>query len=124
MFATEPVNADADKCAVMDTTKMPWEATPLRGVSIKSLERVIDPKKGRETVIVKLEPGTALPRETLNDRLELFVLEGSVQDEYGIYTEHTYVWNPPGLTLTLRSPAGCVMYMKRRAPIYPDDSKR
>ena len=124
MFASEPVNDDAAKCAVMDTTRMPWEPTRLAGVSIKSLERVIDPKKGRETVLVKLEPGAALPKETLKDRLELFVLEGSVQDEHGIYTEHTYVWNPPGLTLTLSSPSGCVLYMKRRVPIYPDDAQR
>jgi len=34
-------------------------------------------------VLVKLEPGAALPKETLKDRLELFVLEGSVQDEHG-----------------------------------------
>ena len=49
------------------------------------------PRKGRETVLVKLEPGASLPKETLKDRLEFFVLEGSVQDEHGIYTEHTYV---------------------------------
>ena len=61
MFATAPVNDDPNTCAVMDTTKMSWESISHRGVSIKSLERVIDPKKGRETVLVKMEPGASLP---------------------------------------------------------------
>lgn len=124
MFATAPVNDDPGKCAVMDTTKMSWEPTKVAGVSIKSLERVIDPRKGRETVVVKMEPGAALPAETLQDRLELFVLEGSVADEHGTYTAETYVWNPPGTTLTLKSDSGCVMYVKRRVPIYKDDAQR
>ena len=61
MLAAAQVNADPTQCAVVDTNKLPWEPTAHRGVSIKVLERVNDPVKGRETALFKLEPGTALP---------------------------------------------------------------
>lgn len=124
MSALPQVNADPAKCAVVDTNTMPWAPTKHPGVSMKILERVTDPKKGRETALFKLEPGTTLPKETLRERLEIFVIEGSLKDEHGAYGPHTYIWNPPGLTLTLSSKEGCVAYMKRRMPIYPDDAQR
>jgi anti-sigma factor ChrR (cupin superfamily) len=124
MFAATPVNADPTQCAVVDTNKIPWEPTAQGGVSIKVLERINDPVKGRETALFKLEPGTRLPTETLKERLEIFVLEGSVSDELGTYGEHTWIRNYPGITLTLSTKDGCVFYAKRRVPIYPDDAQR
>ena len=81
MFAAEQVNADPAQCAVVDTNKMPWQPTAQPGLSIKVLERVHDPVKGRETALFKLEPGTTLPAETLMERQEMFVLEGSFSRE-------------------------------------------
>src|SRR4051794_5466528 len=88
-----PVNADASQCAVMDTNTMPWEPTKLAGVSMKVLERVNDARKGRETALFKLEPGTTLPSEVLDCRQEIFVMEGSFSDENGSYGKHTWIWN-------------------------------
>lgn len=110
------VNADADKVAVMNTNEMPWEKTRHAGIWQKVLERVNDPKKGRETALMKFEPGAALPTETLKDRLEIFVVEGSCADEHGSYGEHTFIRNQPGFTHTIASKTGCVLYMKRRVP--------
>src|SRR5687768_17362473 len=112
MLAAAQVNADPTQCAVVDTNKLPWEPTAHRGVSIKVLERVNDPVKGRETALFKLEPGTALPAETLEERLEIFVLEGSFTDGHGSYGQHTWIRNPPGFTQTLSSKEGCVFYAK------------
>ena len=91
----EPVNADANACAVVDTNALPWTPAKPAGVSIKVLERVNDPRKGRETAIFQFAPGTRLPAETLDCRMELFVLEGSFSDERGTYGRHTWIWNPP-----------------------------
>ena len=71
MFAGAQVNADPTQCAVVDTNKVQWEPTAQRGVSIKVLERVNDAVKGRETALVKLEPGTTLPTETVSERQKL-----------------------------------------------------
>jgi anti-sigma factor ChrR (cupin superfamily) len=124
MRAGPQVNADPAQCAVVDTNKIPWEPTEHRGVSIKVLERINDPRKGRETALFKLDPGTKLPTETLQERQQIFVLEGSLADEHGSYGPHTWIWNPPGLKQTLSSKEGCVFYSKRRVPIYPDEAGR
>lgn len=124
MQAATPVNADASQCVVVDTNQLSWTPAGPKGVSVKVLERVIDARKGRETALVKLEPGTALPREVLNERQEIFVLEGSYSDENGTYGQHTWVWNPPGYAQTIATGDGCVFYTKRRVPIYQDDATR
>lgn len=118
------VNADPAQCAVVDTNKMPWEPTAHRGMSMKVLERINDPRKGRETALFKLEPGTTLAAEVLKERQQVFVLEGSYSDENGTYGQHTWIWNPPGYKQTVSTKEGCVFYAKRRVPIYPDEDKR
>jgi anti-sigma factor ChrR (cupin superfamily) len=124
MPAAAPVNADPGECVVVDTNKLAWEPTGTPGVSVKVLERVLDPRKGRETALFKLEPGAALPAEVLAERQEVFVLEGSYADEQGRYTQHTWIWNPPGTRQTVRTDEGCVFYAKRRVPIYRDEAAR
>jgi anti-sigma factor ChrR (cupin superfamily) len=124
MINGSPVNADPNQCVVANTNEMAWSPTEYRGVSKKVLERVIDPRKGRETALFKLEPGASLPAETLTERVQIFVVEGSYSDGHGTYTKHTWVWNPPGHTQTISSSEGCVFYAKRRVPIYSDESTR
>lgn len=119
-----PVNADPSQCAVVDTNQMPWEKTEHPGVSRKVLEFVRDPKKGRETALLKLAPGAAMPTETLADRLDIFVLEGTYSDERGSYGPHTFIRNPPGLRHTPSSKEGCVIYAKWRVPIRPGAGER
>jgi anti-sigma factor ChrR (cupin superfamily) len=123
-FAGPPVNADASKCVVVDTNAIPWEPAGQPGVSIKVLERVDDPRKGRLTALYRLAPGTTLAREVLAERQEVFVMEGSYSDENGTYGEHTWIWNPPGTVQTVTTRDGCVFYAKRRVPIYRDEASR
>lgn len=117
MMAARPeFNADCTQFALMRTGEMPWEPTPYPGVSQKLLERVNHPEKGRETVLLKLEPGSSLPTETCRERVEVFVLEGRYADEHGDYGQYTFILNPPGFTHTPSSTEGCVVYFKRRHP--------
>jgi anti-sigma factor ChrR (cupin superfamily) len=124
MSALQQVNADPNKVVVMNTNEMEWEPTAHAGVSRKTLERVHDARKGRETVLLRLAPGTALPVEELTERVELFVLEGSCSDGAGEYGLHTFVRNQPGFRFALASKDGCVLYMKRRVPIRKTDTQR
>lgn len=124
MLASTQVNSDPTQCVVVDTNQIPWEPTGVHGLRAKVLERVADPVKGRETALFRLEPGASLPSETLAERQEIFVLEGSFSDEDGSYGQHTWIWNPPGRRQTLRSADGCVFYAKRRVPIYRDEASR
>ena len=77
MRSAVEVNADANKVAFMDTRTMAWEATEWSGVQRKVLEFVNHPRMGRETSILKLDPGTSLPATTWAERLDFFVIEGS-----------------------------------------------
>ncbi len=77
MSTKQQFNADPDQCVVMHTSEMDWEDTEIPGVSRKLLERVIDPEKGRETVLLRFAANTTLEAEELTERLDFFVLEGS-----------------------------------------------
>lgn len=124
MRVAAAVNADATKVAVVNTNEMPWEGSEWPGVSRKVLEFVNDPKKGRETSLLKFAPGAKLPTTTLADRLDMFVVEGRFSDEHGSYGEHTFVRNPPGFRHTLESKEGGVIYMKWRVPIRANAGSR
>jgi anti-sigma factor ChrR (cupin superfamily) len=124
MTAALEVNADPNKVVVMNTNEMNWEPTADKGVSRKTLERVKDARKGRETSLLRLESGASLPAEELTERVEMFVLEGSCSDGTGTYGLHTFVRNQPGFRQTLSSKDGCVLYVKRRVPIRKTDNER
>lgn len=124
MIANANVNADATSVVNLQTRDMPWEPTGQPGVSQKVLERVHHPRMGRETLLMKLEPGASLPRERLEERLELFVIEGRCADGLGEYGRHTFVRNPAGTEVQLSSSEGCTLYVKRRVPIRPTGDER
>ena len=109
MRSAAPVNADPSKVARVDTNAMPWEKSEQRGVWRKVLEFVNDAKKGRETALLKFDPGAALPAETLTERLDIYVLEGVLADGEARYGAETFVRIPPGSRVALSSNAGCVI---------------
>ncbi len=116
-------NADPDAVICMHTADMPWEDTGVAGVSQKLLERVNDPEKGRETALIKLEPGTTLPTESLFQRVDTFVMEGDYSDGNGDYGPRTFIRIPAGSTQAPSTKDGCVIYMKRRNP-FRDNEER
>ena len=124
MTAVLEVNADPNKVVVMNTNEMDWEPTADKGASRKTLERVNDARKGRETSLLRLEAGASLPAEELTERVEMFVLEGGCSDGTGTYGLHTFVRNQPGFRQSLSSKDGCVLYVKRRVPIRKTDTER
>ncbi len=119
MRVAAEVKGDANQVARVDSRAMPWEPTEWPGISRKVLEFVNHPSKGRETSLLKFAPGASMPATVLADRLDFFVLDGDCADEHGRYGLHTFVRNPPGTPLTLRSAGGCELYMKWRVPIRP-----
>lgn len=123
-MTTQPqVNADPEAVVVVNTNEMPWEATDDSGVSRKLLERVNDPEKGRETALIHLDAGTSLAPESLGQRVDTFVIEGSFSDGHGSYGPRTFVRNPAGSDMTLSSEKGCTLYVKRRNPFRDDEDR-
>lgn len=116
-------NADPNETIVMHTADMPWEETGVAGVTRKLLERVNDPEKGRETVLLKFDPNTTLPAEVLTQRVDTFVIDGGYSDGNGEYGPRTFIRNPAGSSQTPSSKDGCVLYVKRRNPFRDDDER-
>lgn len=124
MRSAAPVNADPGKVAMVDTNTMPWEKTEHPGAWRKVLEFVNDPKKGRETSLLKLDPGAALPAEALQERLDVYVVEGVLTDGATDYGAETFLRIPPGSRFAPSSKPGCVIYAKWRVPIRPGAGER
>jgi hypothetical protein len=124
MLGNEPINADPNAVVVVNTNDLPWQPTGQPGVSAKVVERVVDPRKGRETAFLKMEPGSRLSAERLTERLDLFILEGSMTDGGKSHGQHTFVRKQPGDTFAPSTEGGCVFYAKRRVPIRPTDCDR
>lgn len=123
MMTGEAVNADPDAVVVVDTNQMEWEETGHPGVTRKVLERVIDQEKGRETVLLRFAPGSSLPTERLDRRLDIFVIEGTYSDGSGEYGPRTFLRRPPGGEHAPHSKAGCTLYAKYRNAFRDDDER-
>ena len=119
MRVAPSVNADPNAVVVVDTNKMAWEDTGHPGVGRKVLEFFNDPKKGRETSLLQFKPGAKLPPETLQERLDIYVLEGSFSDGDTEYGPETFLRIPPGARFAAGSKTGGTLYVKRRVPIRP-----
>jgi anti-sigma factor ChrR (cupin superfamily) len=124
MRSAVPVNADSTKVVVVDTNAMAWEKTEHPGVWRKVLEFVDDPKKGRETSLLKFERGASLPAELLQERLDLYVIEGTLADGAERYGAESFVRIAPGERFAPSSAEGCVIYAKWRVPIRPGSNGR
>lgn len=124
MTTKSSVNADAKAVISLQTNDMPWESTEHAGIEEKILERIIDARKGRETLLMKFAPGASLPKEHLKQRLDVFVIEGTFSDGIAKYGRHTFVRNSPGAEVQLSTEQGCTLYIKRREPIRPTDNER
>ena len=105
------LNADFSKRVVIDTTTMKWEASPMKGVTRRKLDRIGD-EVARATSLVKYDPKSYFSAHTHSGGEEFYVLEGTFSDEHCDYPAGTYVRNPIGSSHTPHSEDGCVIFVK------------
>jgi anti-sigma factor ChrR (cupin superfamily) len=121
-MSTEHVNADFTQRVVIDTTRLPWIASPLPGVERRMLDR-IGGEVARATSLVKYAPRSAFSAHEHALGEEFLVLDGVFSDEMGDYPEGTYVRNPPGSHHVPSSAPGCIILVKLRQ-MQTDDQHR
>lgn len=105
------INDDLTKPVIVHTAKLDWIASPAAGVERRMLYRA-GGEVARATSVVRYAPGSAFPRHVHSGGEEIFVLEGTFQDEHGDYPAGSYFRNPPG---TLHEPAaaeGCTIFVR------------
>lgn len=92
----------------IDTTTQPWQPGPVPGASVMPLfERAPE-----RVALWKLAPGTRLAHHEHPGGEEIFVLEGTLQDEQGRYPKGAWLRSPPGSAHAPFSGQGCVFYVK------------
>jgi hypothetical protein len=108
------VNADLTKFVVIHADEMAWQATGRDGIFCKMFERVTELDLARQTGLYKLDPGASFAPETLDERVELFVIYGKLSDGDTEIGKHTYHRLPPGTKARIHSDSGCVVFIRRR----------
>ena len=115
------LNADLSQRAVVNSNNVDWVASPAPVVWRKPLERDGD-EVARLTSIVRYDAGCSFPEHEHGGGEEFFVLEGTFEDEFGVYPKGTYVKNPVGTKHSPRSNNGCILWVKLRH-MHPDDQQ-
>jgi anti-sigma factor ChrR (cupin superfamily) len=105
------LNADFDSPVIVRSDQLEWQASPMKGVDRRMLDR-IGGEVARATTIVRYAPGSAFSAHTHTGGEEFIVLEGVFQDEHGDFPAGTYVRNPPTTSHTPSSAEGCTIFVK------------
>jgi anti-sigma factor ChrR (cupin superfamily) len=92
----------------IDTTKAPWQPGEAEGVQVMPLYEH-DSERVR---LVRLAPGTRIPRRAHPGGEEIFVLDGAFADEAGRYPKGAWLRTPPGGEHGAISEEGCTLYVK------------
>lgn len=109
-----PLNGDLSARVVVDTTALPWTASPSRTVWRKRLHRVGPAESGQVTSIVRYDPGATFPVHDHPEGEEIFVLDGIFSDEHGDWPAGTWLLNPEGFRHAPYSKDGCLLFVKLR----------
>ncbi|HEX2943061.1 MAG TPA: cupin domain-containing protein [Rhodopila sp.] len=107
------LNADLSRPADVDSSALPWVASPMAGVERRMLERDGD-EVARATSLVRYAPGSAFSPHTHGAGEEFLVLDGVFSDETGDFPAGYYVRNPPGSRHTPASAPGATILVKLR----------
>lgn len=116
------INTDISKRIVVDSSSLPWIESPMPSVARKLLSRN-GLEDGQATSVVKYEVGSQFPAHEHPLGEEILVLQGTLEDEAGIYPAGTYIKNPPGSRHAPGSASGCLLFVKLRH-LERDDKRR
>ena len=105
------LNMDFDKKVVISTNDLEWIPSPAKDVLRKPLEREAA-ESGHVSSIVKYEAGASFKTHHHPLGEEIFVLEGTFSDEFGDYSQGSYLRNPPGSSHAPYSKEGCTIFVK------------
>lgn len=99
---------------VLDTARGRWES---RGnPDIEYLALYAHPAGRERMQLERWRPGASAPLHTHDDLVELFVIEGTMADEHGVYEQGNWIRFPVGSSHTPHSELGCLVYAKVGPP--------
>ena len=96
-----------ERSTYLNVDAMPWEPTKFPGISWKILYR--DEHGSAFTALMKMEPGSRLPKHEHTEVEQSYVLQGSLADDEGVCTGGNFVWRRPGSVHSAWSPDGALI---------------
>jgi len=96
---------------VIDTTRAPWERSDIEGHQTQLLYASLE--TGERVTLERLAAGTALPFSECDGGEEVFLLKGTLADDYGQYGPGTWIRSPAGSRSNLGSQEGAIFWAKR-----------
>lgn len=96
---------------VVDTTKAAWKKADIEGHQSQLL--YTSPKSGERVTLEKLAAGTTLPSRRCDGGEEIFLLTGTLADDYGHYGAGTWIRSPAGSRSQISSQEGALFWAKR-----------
>ena len=104
------LHADLSKRIVIDTNEGDWIADE----EIEGLFRMPSHAYGDEQVcLTKMDRGCTVPSHEHATVQEILVLEGTLEDEDGVYPKGTWLRFPAGSRHAPKSAEGCLLWVKR-----------
>lgn len=96
----------------VNTADVPWVERH-RGVLWKVLWQ---DGNGHKAILMRYEPGAAIPRHRHLGDEQIWVLEGSVADDTGVCTAGNYARRPPGCVHSVKSETGALVLAVTSGP--------
>lgn len=85
------------------------------GVALRMLFQ--DPDSGYQVGLIRYDPGASVPLHLHTGDEHIYVLTGSQQDERGLYSAGSYIYNPEGSQHSIQSQEGCLVLAHWLKPV-------
>jgi anti-sigma factor ChrR (cupin superfamily) len=67
--------------------------------------------------LIRYQPGASVPYHLHTGDEHIYILSGSQQDERGLYTAGSYIYNPQGTKHSVSSEEGCMVLVHWHKPV-------
>lgn len=105
------INEDILKKVAVHMRSSAWKYDKRRKCEVLYFD-LLDRVKPVATMLVRMPPSSMCRAETLSGGKEIYVLEGTFQDERGSYPTGSYMRFPPGTRQQAYSDTGCLLFVK------------
>ena len=111
------VGAPSVGSVYVEASAMDWEALDQPGFWLKRLYQ--DDAKGEKTWLMKMDPGAYSPPHAHDDFEQVYMLEGSMDDDEKVLSAGDYVCRAPGAvhSATTKTGALAMVVYTRHAPM-------